>query len=398
MQQESLDALTRTRERRKTAAIIVMSLLIVAQAAAMVGFWLGRNSDTSPDAAAEPPDSRGSEDVEAAMAGSDSGAPAESLGADAAESAAADTAGGDAADAAGGDAADAAGGDAAESAAADSDDAVESGAVEGDAGTSDAADSGAADAAGGDGAESGDGGSDAVEGDAAGAAGDGADAGTEDGGDAGASTDLVLAPFGNGVCPPPGGVESPVVEFAERPPLCIDLERDYTAVFDTSEGTVSFDLNTNEVPITVNNFVTLARWRYYDNLELFRMDDTIDIVQGGSRTNFWEGPGPGYTIPDEGEYTVDETGELSGPYLYEAGQIAMARVPGPDSAGAQFFFTAGPDAENIGGNGIYVVFGQTDEAGREFLAQLMELHVADDVLGGVPSRPIVVNSVEIIES
>ena len=81
----------------------------------------------------------------------------------------------------------------------------------------------------------------------------------------------------------------------------------------------------------VNNFVVLARYHYYDGSAVFRADRSIEILQGGApTTNTASDPGPGYTIADE-----------CGPFTYVAGQLVMARTAQPDSAGAQFFFTAG---------------------------------------------------------
>ena len=206
--------------------------------------------------------------------------------------------------------------------------------------------------------------------------------------------------YGTGACPPSRGVAVPVLEFDGRQRLCINATRGYTAVFNTSEGTIRFSLDVGRVPVTVNNFVTLARWGYYDGSLLFRIDDEIDIIQGGApHTNSWDDPGPGYVIPDEPGFAVDpDTGEPVGPYEYAAGQIVMARGVGFDSADAQFFFTAGPDAADIVNNGTSVVFGTTDDAGIAFLESLMELYTPSEDMGGVPSRPIVVQSIEIVES
>ncbi len=207
--------------------------------------------------------------------------------------------------------------------------------------------------------------------------------------------------YGDGDCPPPGGVAIPVLSFGGPPPLCIDPTRDHVAVFDTSEGEIRVDLHTDEVPGTVNNFVTLARWGYYDGTLLFRTDPSIDIVQGGApHTNSPSDPGPGYTIDDEGDFEGDGvTTPLTGPYTYEPGQLVMARSAGPDSASAQFFFTTGPDASLLDAQGTYVVFGHTDEDGLAVLEAIMDLHVDDPTnpLGGGPSRDVEVRSVRIEE-
>ena len=216
--------------------------------------------------------------------------------------------------------------------------------------------------------------------------------GTEEGSD-----EDTAAPEG---CPEPDGSSGRVIDFDEPQPTCIDTESAYTAVFDTTEGEIRFDLTAEATPITVNNFVTLARWGYYDRTLLFRTDPSIDIIQGGSpHTNSASDPGPGYNIPDEPAFETDpETGLLTGPYRYLPGQLVMARSAGPDSAGAQFFITTGPNTALLDSQGTYVVFGQTDAAGLEVAQSIIGLHVDTGNMGGAPSRDVTVRSVTIEET
>ena len=200
-------------------------------------------------------------------------------------------------------------------------------------------------------------------------------------------------------CPVVGG-DVRVLSFVGGQPLCVDPGVGYVAVFDTSEGVMRFDLDVGGVLGTVNNFVTLARWGYYDETLLFRTDPSIDIIQGGSPyTQDASDPGPGYTIVDEpksGFKVVN--GQLVGPYRYKPGQLVMARSAGPDSAGAQFFITTGPKASYLNSQGTYVVFGETDEEGLEVAKSIMELHEPGGQLGGAPSRDVTVYSITIEET
>lgn len=200
-------------------------------------------------------------------------------------------------------------------------------------------------------------------------------------------------------CPAPDKSSPRTIDFDGPQPLCINAAHNYTAVFDTSEGQIVISLDTENTPNTVNNFVTLARWGYYDNTTLFRTDPSIDIIQGGSpHTNSASDPGPGYTIPDEPTFT-ETNGTLTGPYRYVPGQLVMARSAGPDSSGAQFFFTTGNNTSRLDGQGTYIVFGQTDEAGLSVMQDIIALHQPDDSgLGGSPSRTVTVNSVTILVS
>ncbi len=195
--------------------------------------------------------------------------------------------------------------------------------------------------------------------------------------------------YGTGECPPPEKPAEPVLEFDGPPPLCIDPARDYTAVFTTSVGEIRVDFDTETTPGTTNNFVVLARNGYYDGTLIHRTDPSIDIIQGGSpHTQSASDPGPGYTITDEG--TTDRT--------YEVGDLVMARSRGPNSAGAQFFFVAGPAASALDAQGTYVTFGQVTE-GLDVVQRILAMHKADpnSQLGGAPDPPVTVESVEIVE-
>jgi len=184
--------------------------------------------------------------------------------------------------------------------------------------------------------------------------------------------------YGSGPCPPEDLTE-PVKEFDDAPQLCIDPARSYTARIVTDRGDIVIDLDTENAPGTVNNFVTLARYGYYDDTRIFRGADGIDIIQGGGtspRDPF------SYTIPDEG------TG-----YTYPPGKIAMANTGQPDSAGAQWFITVGPDAANLDRLGTYAVFGDVVE-GLDVAQEILALAQPDETL----SEAVVVETIEITES
>jgi cyclophilin family peptidyl-prolyl cis-trans isomerase len=165
-------------------------------------------------------------------------------------------------------------------------------------------------------------------------------------------------------------------------------------VFDTSAGVVQVELDPATVPGAVNNFVTLARYHYYDGTAVFRTDTSIGIVQGGSPHTQDNGdPGPGYTIPDEGFGDEAAISSSGGPYRYEAGDLVYAR-PGssPDSSSGQYFFCVTDACANLDGQGIYIEFGQVVE-GLDVLEAMLALDA-----GGAPSEEITVNSVTIEEA
>lgn len=211
-----------------------------------------------------------------------------------------------------------------------------------------------------------------------------------DSGDQESAATTTSAPPSSTECPPNRGVDTPVRTFDGPPPNCLDPAKQYTAIFDTTEGEIRVDLDTENTPATANNFVVLARYGYYDGTPIFRTAPSIGIIQGGAMEPTED---PGYTIPDEGDG-----------FTYQAGQIVMARAsaPGsatsvPDSASSQFFFVANDSASSLDADGTYVVFGTTDDAGLGVIRAILALHEdqPDNPLGGAPSRAVTINSVRI---
>jgi cyclophilin family peptidyl-prolyl cis-trans isomerase len=194
---------------------------------------------------------------------------------------------------------------------------------------------------------------------------------------------------GSAECPPEDGVDEPVLDFDGPPQFCLEEGATYQAVFETDAGDITVDLDTENTPNTVNNFVFLARYGYYDGTEMFRSNTGIDIIQGGSpHTQDNADPGPGYTIQDEG-----------GPYSYSTGDLVMARTAAPNSASAQYFFSTGPDTQLLNDQGTYVVFGSVVD-GLDVLEAIMATHV-DGGGGpgeGAPDPKPVVTTVRIIQS
>ncbi len=183
-------------------------------------------------------------------------------------------------------------------------------------------------------------------------------------------------------CPKKDGSSPRTIEFKKAPGNCINKSKTYTATFETSEGKVVVGLDTSKTPKTTNNFVTLARYHFYDNTQIFRTDTSIDILQGGApKTNDGTDTSPGYTIKDEG----------SG-FKYAEGDLAMGRIPNKaNSGGGQFFFGAGSRVSSLDTEGTYVNFGKTRE-GLDVLKKILALDA-----GGKPSKNVTVSTVTITE-
>ena len=100
--------------------------------------------------------------------------------------------------------------------------------------------------------------------------------------------------FGVEPCAPAAGAGERVLDFDGPPMLCIDPAVAHTAVFDTSRGVVRVALDVAGTPGTVNSFVNLARFGYYDGTLVHRSAPSIGILQGGSpHTNGAVRPGTG---------------------------------------------------------------------------------------------------------
>lgn len=188
---------------------------------------------------------------------------------------------------------------------------------------------------------------------------------------------------GDTPCPKTDGSEERATVFEKAPPTCIDAAKKYTATFDTSEGKIVVALDTEKTPNTVNNFVVLSRYKYYDGSFIFRTDPSIDIIQGGGATNSDD---PGYSIKDEGKG-----------FTYEEGDLVMARTGAPDSAGGQFFFVTGEKGALLNSQGTYVVFGKVTE-GLDVVKSIIGLNSGSGSLGGAPSRNVEITTVTITES
>jgi peptidylprolyl isomerase len=84
-------------------------------------------------------------------------------------------------------------------------------------------------------------------------------------------------------CPEPDGSSPQVRKFDASPSYCLDDGASYEATMETSHGTMRFELFANRAPITVNSFVFLARYHYFDGIDFHRIIPGF-VVQGGDPT------------------------------------------------------------------------------------------------------------------
>src|ERR1700722_2290699 len=136
-------------------------------------------------------------------------------------------------------------------------------------------------------------------------------------------------------------------QYSTPPPMAIDPSKKYTATFQTSRGEIVCELFAKDAPKTVNNFVFLAREKFYDGTLFHRVIGDF-MVQGGDPTASGSG-GPGYRFADEVK---------NNPRKHKVGSLSMANA-GPNTNGSQFFIT---HVVTDWLDGKHTIFGQVKDA------------------------------------
>lgn len=205
-----------------------------------------------------------------------------------------------------------------------------------------------------------------------------------------ASSDDATAEFD-----PAGTTTTPLSPKAEQ--LSVDentMEQNLTAVMKTNYGDITLELFATDMPITVDNFVTLAEDGFYDNTKFHRVIEGFMIQGGdpnsrGDDTSQYGTGGPGYTIADE---------FVSGEHLTNvAGTIAMANTGQPDSGGSQFFINVADntnlDFDKQPLSSQHPVFGKVT-AGMDVVREIEKVQTGG---GDIPLEPVIIESVTITE-
>jgi peptidyl-prolyl cis-trans isomerase B (cyclophilin B) len=153
-------------------------------------------------------------------------------------------------------------------------------------------------------------------------------------------------------------------QYTSYPEMVIDPAKAYAAVIKTNRGDIELDLFTAEAPKTVNNFVFLARDKYFDGLTFHRVIPGF-VAQGGCPHGTGTG-GPGYKFEDE---------TRGNPHKHEAGSLSMANA-GPNTNGSQFFICHEPQPHL---NGKHTVFGKVTQ-GMDVVLGLEQGDFMEEVL------------------
>jgi cyclophilin family peptidyl-prolyl cis-trans isomerase len=173
------------------------------------------------------------------------------------------------------------------------------------------------------------------------------------------------------------------MQWSSPPPMSIDQNKEYQATIKTNLGDIVVELFPKDAPLTVNNFVFLARQGFYDGTKFHRVVKGF-VIQGGDPTGTGTG-GPGYKFADE-PVTRD----------YIAGTLAMANA-GPNTNGSQFFITLVDLSGKLPKN--YTIFGQVT-SGFDVVQKIGDVPVKASPMGGEVSSPTVdvhIDSITILE-
>ena len=152
-------------------------------------------------------------------------------------------------------------------------------------------------------------------------------------------------------------------------------------------GTIAVELDADNAPITVTNFIKLAEAGFYDGLTFHRIINNF-MMQGGDPLGTGTG---GSDERIKGEFAANG---VDNPLLHTRGAISMARSQIMDSASSQFFIVH-QDYPSL--DGLYAVFGYVTE-GMEIVDEICEKTTGQDVNGIVPveNRPVI-ESIEVVD-
>lgn len=183
-------------------------------------------------------------------------------------------------------------------------------------------------------------------------------------------------------CPEADGSSPRETNFEAAPPMCIDVTKTYTATVVTNFGEFTITLDAAKAPLTVNNFVVLSRYHFFDGLTCHRIP-TDFVAQCGDPSGDGTG-GPGYTFADE----LPASGE------YKIGSVVMANS-GPDTNGSQWFIVIGNRGVDLPPN--YSLFGQVSE-GLDTTVNAIAGTADETGASEEPTTPVIIESITIEES
>ena len=169
--------------------------------------------------------------------------------------------------------------------------------------------------------------------------------------------------------------------YDKQPDMNLNTDSTYSAVIKTNFGEMTVEFFTDDSPLTVNNFITLSKDGYYDNVIFHRVISGF-MIQGGDPSGTGHGDYgkyPGYEFEDE----------LNNQRPYEKGILAMANR-GPDTNGSQFFIMHADYPLPYS----YTIFGKVTD-GIEVVDKIASVETDST---DKPTEDIVISTVEILEN
>lgn len=173
----------------------------------------------------------------------------------------------------------------------------------------------------------------------------------------------------------PATPHATVRRWSHAPAMTINPHATYSAVVHTTAGAFTISLFAKQDPVAVNNFVFLARHRYFQGNRFFRVLAPF-IIQTGDPLNNGTG-GPGYQWK----------GELPPPFPYQAGIVAMANANNPNTNGSQFFICTGSESQSLNQNAIYTELGRVTK-GWSVIRTIADGSVTTNPTTGENSMPL----------
>lgn len=166
-------------------------------------------------------------------------------------------------------------------------------------------------------------------------------------------------------------------KYSQVPDMQIDVEKEYFATIKTNKGEFKSKLFTKDAPKTVNNFVVLARDKFYDGLTFHRIIKDF-MIQGGDPNGDGTGD-PGYKFEDE-----------INSHKLVRGTLAMANS-GPNTNGSQLFIVTKETTDWL--DGKHTSFGEVIE-GMDIVMNIEEVETGEN---DKPKEEVKIESVIIEE-
>jgi cyclophilin family peptidyl-prolyl cis-trans isomerase len=177
----------------------------------------------------------------------------------------------------------------------------------------------------------------------------------------------------------------PSKQWDKPPAMQINENKTYIAHIDTNKGKITVQLFPKEAPKAVNNFVFLAREKFYDGVIFHRIIKNFMIQTGDPLGNGTGGPGYHFAV------------ELPTQHKYEPGIVAMANA-GPDTNGSQFFIGNGKGVESLNSQPNYTIFGKVID-GMDTVEKISNtpVKVGSESVPSVPTEKVFIKTITIEE-